>query len=99
MVPEHLAEFRLQDLAGRGVRDFGDEDDVVGKLPLGEVIAEIAQDVVLVLLRALAQGDDEERAFAPARMRQADDRRLRDRGGADGGVRDIDAAAPYAAAL
>src|SRR5260221_550817 len=99
VVLEHLAQFRLQDLAGRGVRDFGDEDDVVRELPLGEVIAEIAQDVVLVLFRALAQGDDEERALAPARMRQADHRRLGDGGMADGGGLDIDRADPFAARL
>src|SRR6185437_10433909 len=91
VVLEHLAQPGLEDLAGRGVRDLGDEDDVVRKLPFGEPRGEVAQDVVLQVLGlvaplAVAQRDDQQWPLAPARVRQPDDRRLGDRRVADGGV-------------
>ena len=47
VVLEAFAQRRLLDLAGRGVRDFVDEDHVVGHPPFGDLALHEAEDVVL----------------------------------------------------
>src|SRR5439155_2979024 len=91
-----LAQCELRELAGRGMRELGDEYHVVGKPPLG--------DLAFVELEKLLLGDflpgflyrDDDRALVPLRVLDADHRRLRDRRMRHGDVLEVDRADPFA---
>src|SRR6185436_35039 len=99
VVLELLPQRELGELAGRGVRQLGHEDDVVGHPPLGDLAFVEAQQLVLryVLPRLLHRHHD--RALVPLRMAHADHRRLRDRRMRHRDVLEVDRADPLAAGL
>src|SRR6185437_1643392 len=97
VILEHLAQPRLQHLAGRAMRHFRDEDDVIGQLPFRDLGLEEPEDRFFARVLARLRDDDQQRPLRPFRMRQADHRRLCDIGMAHRDVLDIDRADPFAA--
>src|SRR5712692_5741857 len=94
-----LAQRELGELAGGGVRQLGDEDDVVGRPPF--------RDLPLVELEQLIPGDflpgflhrHHDRSLVPFGMLHADDRRLGDRRVRDRDILEVDRADPFPARL
>src|SRR5437868_7306272 len=81
------------------MREFVDEDDIVGYPPFrGLVTVEIEQRFARHR-RALFAYDQQERAFAPFRLTHADDRRLRHRRMTDRDVLELDRSDPFAPRL
>src|SRR6185436_12272916 len=91
-VLELLAQGQLGELAGRRMRQLGDEQHVVGHPPLG--------DLAFVELEQLGLGDlgagllhhDHDRPLVPFRVLDADHRRLGDGRVGDGDVLQVDGA-------
>ena len=96
---ELLAQRGLQDLAGRGVRNAVDENDIIGHPPFGDLAVHEFQDVLARRLLAGLELDDQERTLVPFGMIDADHGRFRDRGVGDREVFQIDRRNPFAAGL
>src|SRR5262245_46457182 len=94
---EPLAQHRLLDLAGRGMWNFIDENDVVGHPPVGNLAAHEFQDFIPGGRLILPENDDEQRPLVPLRMLHADHRCFRHFGMADGEVLEVDRGNPLAA--
>src|SRR5438034_10998293 len=58
---EAFAQHRLLNLAGRGVRDLVDENDLVGHPPLGDLSAHKFEDLVLGCRLILFENEYEQR--------------------------------------
>src|SRR6266700_1699834 len=71
---EPLAQHCLLDLAGRGVWNLIDENDVVGHPPVGNLAAHEFQDLIPGGGLILPENDDEQRPLVPLRMLHADHR-------------------------
>ena len=80
VVLEHFAQPGLQQLAGRGVRQLGDERDVVGKPPSRDLVLQEREQLIARQLLPRLLHDDEQRALLPLRVGDADHRRLGDGG-------------------
>src|SRR5690606_11415209 len=99
IVLELLAQRRLLDLAGRGMRDFIDEGDVVRQPPLGDLALYEGKQLLARGLLAVLRHNDEQGALVPFGMAHTDDGRLGDIRVADGQVFQIDGGDPLAAGL
>src|SRR5574341_927078 len=88
-VLELLPQLQLGELAGRGMRQLGDEHHVVGHPPLGDLAFVEAQQIRLRdVLPGLLHRDDD-RALVPLGMAHADDSGFGDRRGRDRDVLDV----------
>src|SRR6478672_12735797 len=77
---ELVAQRGFQDLAGRGVRNALDKDDVVRHPPFRDLAIHESQDVLARGLLALLELHDQKRPLIPFRMIDADHGGFRDRG-------------------
>src|SRR5947209_20191371 len=69
---EAFAQHRLLNLAGRGVRDLVDENDLVGHPPLGDLAAHEFEDLVLGRRLILFDNGHEQRPLVPFGVFDAD---------------------------
>src|SRR3546814_2517249 len=90
IVLEPLTQRGLEQLAGRGMRQFVDEDDLVGQPPFGDARGEMVADLRARHLAAPSANDDQQRPFVPFGMRDADRRGLGDAGAPDRDVFKLD---------
>src|SRR6478609_6417392 len=91
---ELFAQRRLQDLAGRRMRNTFDESDVVGHPPFGDLAFHEFEDVLARSLLALLELHDQEWPLVPFRMMHADHGSLCHRGMGDCEVLEIDRGNP-----
>ena len=96
---ESLAQFRLEQLASRGMRESVDKHDVVRQLPLRQFLRQELEERRLGRLPSLAGMDDQQRALLPDRMLDRDDRSLEHVRMGHGEVLDLDRRNPLAARL
>src|SRR5271165_968569 len=73
MAVETLAQFRLQELPRRRVRQAVDEHDIVRHLPLRQLLGEEIEERLLGRRSAVARLDDQQWALLPNRVRDRDD--------------------------
>src|SRR6185437_13003497 len=99
MTMESHTQLCLEQLAGRGMRQPVDEDDVVGNLPLRQLFGQELEERGFRGLRPLAGMDDQKWALLPDRMLDCDDRGLEHVGMRHGEVLDVDRGNPLAAGL
>src|SRR5687767_1446204 len=99
VVLELLPQGELGQLAGRGMRQLGNEDHVVGHPPLGDLALVEAQQLVLRHFLPGLLHRHHDRALVPFRVAHADHRGLGDRRVLDGDVFQVDRADPLAAGL
>src|SRR4051812_43774990 len=97
MVFECLSQLQLLDLASGRMRDFADEGDVVGDLPLGDAPLEEREHLFAREFGPWLLHDHEQRAFIPLWMSAGDGRGLMYAGVSHGDVLEVDGADPFAA--
>src|SRR4030095_4483446 len=76
VVLEDLAQAGLEDLAGGGMGDRVDEGAVAAHPPLGDLVLEEVDQLVLAHLGAGLLPDDQQRPLVPLGVVDADHRRL-----------------------
>src|SRR6202044_1348239 len=76
MSVESLAQFRLEQLARRGVRESVDENDIVRNLPLRQFFRQELEERRFGRLASLAGMHDQQRPLLPDRVFDRDDRNL-----------------------
>src|SRR3546814_18176140 len=77
------------------MRQFVDEDDLVGQPPFGDARGEMVADLRARHLAAPSANDDQQRPFVPFGMRDADRRGLGDAGAPDRDVLKLDRTDPF----
>src|SRR5687767_1128799 len=99
VILELLPQGQLGQLAGRGMRQLGNEHHVVGHPPLGDLALVEAQQLVPRNILARLLHRDHDRPLVPLGMVHADHRGLGDRRVLDRDVLQVDGADPLAAGL
>src|SRR6516225_3798312 len=98
-VLESLPQRRLLDLAGGGMRNLVDKNNLVRHPPARDLALHERQDLVACRRDVLFEDDDQQWPLVPFWMANADHRRLRDLGVSDRKVLDVDGRDPLAAGL
>src|SRR3984957_7315503 len=96
---ESLAQFRLKQLARRGMRESVDKHNIVRQLPLRQFFRQELEERGFGRLPSLAGMDDQQRALLPDWMLDRDDSGLEHVGVRHGEVLDLDRGNPFAAGL
>src|SRR4030088_3039033 len=92
---ELVAQRRLQDLSGRGMRNAIDEYDVIRQPPFGDLAIHVFQDVLARRGLALFELHDQQRTLVPFRVVDADHGCFGDRGMSDREIFQIDRRNPF----
>ena len=99
MVLELLTQSCFLNFAGRSVRDFVDEGDIIRHPPFGDFPVQMFKNRLFGQLGPVPGTDNQKRAFIPFRMRQANHGGFCNIRVADGNVFNLNAGDPFTAGL